>query len=198
MSSVVELHPRAAAQARARELTSAIGMVVALSAFAMLFACLFFMYAGLRSQALAWPPPGLPSLPVLLPLANTGVIAASSAMLWRAGEDLAHGRQARATAMLWAAFVLGALFVALQVVLWRGLWQVGITLRTGALGTVVYALTSLHALHVVGGLVALAFLLVQALRGRLGGSATTLRLSSMYWHFVGIVWGIMFVGMFLV
>ncbi len=198
MSAIVELHPHAAAQARARELTSAIGMVVALSAFAMLFACLFFMYAGLRSQALAWPPPGLPSLPVLLPLANTGVIAASSATLWRAGEELSQRRQRRATALLAATFVLGALFVALQLVLWRGLWQVGITLRTGALGTVVYALTSLHALHVVGGLVALGYLLVQALRDRLGHSATTLRLSGMYWHFVGIVWGLMFVGMFLI
>jgi heme/copper-type cytochrome/quinol oxidase subunit 3 len=198
MGSVIELRPQAIAQERQRDLTGAIGMMVALGSWAMMFAALFFVYLGLRSQALAWPPPGL-SLPRLLPAMNTAVILLSSVTLVRALAELRHGRRRPAVALMGATFALGTLFVLLQVLLWRGMWLEGITPATGTLGTVVYALTALHAIHVVAGLLVLGYLLAVALiGGQMDRRVRTLRLCGMFWHFVDAVWVVMFVGMFVV
>jgi heme/copper-type cytochrome/quinol oxidase subunit 3 len=197
VTTLVEIHPQAIARERAREATSAIGMMVALGAWGMMFAALLFVYLGLRSQARTWPPPGL-ELPVVLPAANTVVMLASSAMLVVALKRLRAGVRGPAVAWTALTFALGLLFVALQVVLWRGLWESGITFTTGAVGTVVYALTSLHALHVAMGLAVLGYLLVVATRGeQLQRKVATLRLCGMFWHFVDAVWLVMFLSMFV-
>ena len=202
MGSVVQLRPDAVVQQRERELTHVIGMMVALGSWTMMFAALFFMYLGLRAQALAWPPPGLPALPLLLPSINTVAIVVSSFTLARALRHLREGERSQALTMMGITAVLGITFVVLQVLLWRGLWLDGITTQTGTLGTVFYGLTVLHAVHVAAGLVVLGFLLMsvwkQASGHQLTRSATTLRLCAMFWHFVDAVWVLMFIGLFLV
>ncbi len=197
MNNVVQLEFRPTARERAAEQTGAIGMMVALGAWAMMFAALFFVYLGLRSQAKSWPPPGI-ELPVLVPAVNTAVMLASSVTLNKALQKLRSG--ARSQAVRWTAvtFVLGLVFVALQVGLWRGLWLDGIGLTTGLVGAVVYSLTILHAVHVVGGICVLGYLMTLAARGgSLQQRASTLRFCGMYWHFVDAVWLVMFVGMFI-
>ncbi len=197
VTSVVEIHPGAIARERSRETTSAIGMMVALGAWGMMFAALMFAYLALRSQAKGWPPPGL-ELPLALPAVNTAVMVASSVALSRGLGKLREGARGAAIGWTAATFALGAAFVALQIALWRGLWLGGITFRTGAVGTVVYALTALHAVHVVAGLAVLGYLLAASLRGtQLQRKVTTLRLCGMFWHFVDAVWIVMFVSMFL-
>ena len=113
MSSVVQLHPGMAAQRRSRELTHAIGMMVALGSWAMMFGALFFIYLGLRSQTLAWPPPGLPRLPLLLPSLNTVVMLVSSATLVKALQHLRANEQRSAWQWMGATFALGLTFVGL-------------------------------------------------------------------------------------
>jgi heme/copper-type cytochrome/quinol oxidase subunit 3 len=203
MAAVVPLRPAAAAQQRARELTHAVGMAIALGSWAMMFGALFFVYLGLRAQALSWPPPGLGPLPLGLPLANTVVLLASSATLVHAQKRLRAGQRQSALYGLAVTLLLGLGFVALQLLLWRSLWGRGITTSTGTLGTVVYALTSLHALHVAAGIVVLGWLVRTVWRHRTGGAAElerralTLRLCGMFWHFVDGVWVVMFLGMFV-
>jgi heme/copper-type cytochrome/quinol oxidase subunit 3 len=198
MANVVELRPEAVARERQRELTSVIGMMVALGAWGMMFASVLFVYVGLRSQTLAWPPPGLPPLPLALPAINTLVILASSATLVQALGELRQGRSGGAIRWMGVTFILGCAFVALQGVLWHVLYSEGITTATGALGTVVYGLTILHAVHVAAGLAVLGYLLVVALRGAaMRERTTTLRLCGMFWHFVDAVWVVMFLGLFV-
>jgi cytochrome c oxidase subunit 3 len=198
MGTVVELRTEAVARERQREVTSVIGMMVALGAWVMMFGSVLFVYIGLRSQALAWPPPGLPPLPLALPAINTAVIAASSATLVRALSELRRGRSSAAVRWTAVTFLLGCGFVALQGLLWHQLYSDGITMATGALGTVVYGLTILHALHVAAGLAVLGYLLIVALRGAaMRERATTLRLCGMFWHFVDVVWVVMFLGLFV-
>jgi heme/copper-type cytochrome/quinol oxidase subunit 3 len=198
MATVVELRPEALALERERETTSAIGMMVALGSWAMMFAALIFIYLALRAQSLSWPPPGLPPLPLMLPAASTAVMLASSVTLVRALADLRAGRRGPALAFMALTFVLGLAFVGLQLFLWHGLSSSGITTGTGVLGTVIYALTILHALHVVMGLLSLAYLLVAFVRGApVGQRITTLRLCAMFWHFVDAVWVVMFVALFV-
>jgi heme/copper-type cytochrome/quinol oxidase subunit 3 len=197
MNNVVPLNARVLSREKAREHTGAIGMMVALGAWGMMFASLFFAYLGLRSQAKSWPPPGI-DLPVLVPALNTVVMLASSVTLSFALTSLRGGVRTKAVRWTALTFALGVVFVALQAGLWRSMWLGGINFTTGVVGAVVYALTILHALHVVGGMAVLGYLLVLAFRGaQLHRKASTLRYCGMYWHFVDAVWFLMFVGMFL-
>lgn len=201
MATVVELRPAIAAARQRNELTSTIGMMVALGSWTMMFGALFFTYLAMRAQTTSWPPPGQ-HLPIVLPALNTVVIIGSSLTLVKALQGLRDGRHKQAVSWMSVTLGLGMLFVLLQVVLWRTMWLDGLTSSAGTLGTVVYGLTILHAIHVVAGVVVLAYLLARALgraRGadRMHRQMLSLRLCGMFWHFVDVVWVLMFVGMFL-
>jgi heme/copper-type cytochrome/quinol oxidase subunit 3 len=174
-------------RAPAAEVTAWLGMVVFLGSWAMLFAGLFFAYGLVRARAAVWPPLDQPPLPLGLPGLNSAVIAASSAALV-AALRASGGRTRRAAAPLVAAAAsLGVLFLALQAVVWTGLWRAGLVPSGGPYPSAFYALTTLHALHVLVGVVALAGLAFRARGGR-EAPRLSLRLWSMYWHFVGVVW----------
>ena len=99
---------------------------------------------------------------------------------------------------LGGAGVLGCVFLSLQVVVWRGLYDDGLTPRSGAYGSVFYAMTCFHALHVLVGLGALFSLSALAWRGRYNAARhLPMRLWAMYWHFVGVVWGVMFAVLYV-
>lgn len=199
MANVIELNPRARARLREKEFTHVVGMVVALGSWGMMFACAFFVYFGLRSQEAMWPPLGVPRLPIGLPAINTVVILASSVTLARALKRMREG----GAAPRWMAMtlVLGLAFVALQAMLWHGMWTSGVTVSTGRVGTVFYGLTVLHALHVAAGILVLGYLLFRAMidarRPHDATPVVRLRMCGMFWHFVGAVWVFMFVAMFL-
>ena len=201
MATVVQLRPEIAAVRQRQELTSAIGMWVALGSWSMMFGALFFMYLALRAQTQMWPPPGQ-HLPFWLPAINTVVIVASSFSLAHALSRLRAGKHRDSVSWMSVTLGLGVLFVVLQVVLWRSMWLEGLTSASGTLGTVIYGLTILHALHVAAGVVVLAYLLARALSNARGANRMhdrmlSLRLCGMFWHFVDAVWILMFVGMFL-
>jgi heme/copper-type cytochrome/quinol oxidase subunit 3 len=190
--------PPAAPAAARREATAYVGMVVFLASWAMLFASLFFAYGLVRSHAGAWPPSDLPRLPLLVPGLNTLVAVAASVALERAGRlGPTIGRRALAVHLLLATG-LGAAFLALQATVWVGLWQAGLRLDLGPYPSAFYALTGLHAAHVLVGVAALGWLALRAARGRLGpGRRTPLRLWTMYWHFVGAVWLLLFLTVYV-
>jgi cytochrome c oxidase subunit 3 len=178
------------------EVTSYVGMVVFLGSWAMMFAALFFSYALVRSRAPAWPPLDLPVPPRLLPAVNTAVIAASSAAVVAALRAAMMGRRVRLGRALVVATALGATFLALQAVVWVGLWRDGLRIEGGTYPSVFYSLTALHALHVAVGVVALSVLALRALRAP-GPTRVAVRLWGMYWHFVGIVWGVLYATVYL-
>jgi heme/copper-type cytochrome/quinol oxidase subunit 3 len=202
MANVVELRPAIAARQRSSELTSSIGMMVALGSFAMMFGALFFVYAGLRAQSLSWPPEGT-ALPLGMPIASTAAILASSATLVKALAELRRGAHGRSLALAAATLALGAVFLGLQTMLWLSLWHDGVTAAAGTLGSVVWGLTILHAVHVVAGMAVLLYLLVAVARRRAAGGeemhrrVVSLRLCGMFWHFVAAVWLAMFVAIFV-
>jgi cytochrome c oxidase subunit III len=179
--------------------TAWLGMFIFLGSWAMMFASLFFSYGVLRLRQPAWPPPGTPSLPRLLPLVNTGVLALNALALQRALSASRRGDQGRVVSGLVAGWILGGVFVGLQVVLWTSLFKSGLALEDGSLAAVVYGLTGFHALHVLVGLVGLLLLIPAVMRGTLNAARNNrLRLWVMYWHFVGVVWLTMYLLIFVV
>ncbi len=191
---------RALAGYRARptpeEFTSYVGMVVFLGSWTMLFVALFFSYALIRARAPLWPPLGQPRLPVLLPGLNSLVIAASSVAVVAAGRAQGLGQRGRAGRALLVAAGLGVLFLSLQAVVWVGAYRAGLVPSGGPYPSVFYALTTFHALHVVVGLAALCALGARLLGAR-GGSRSAIRLWGMYWHFVGVVWAVLYVSVYI-
>jgi heme/copper-type cytochrome/quinol oxidase subunit 3 len=154
-----------------QERTALMGMAIFVASWAMLFAALFFAYGLSRMRAVSWPPADLPPLPLALPALATLALAGSSAALHR-------GRVRIGAA-------LGLLFLLLQAVVWRQMVLGGLRPQAGAYASFFFALTVFHALHVLVGLVALGWL---ALRPR----PLSLRLWTIYWHMVGVIWGVMF------
>ena len=193
MGDVARIRPRAR-----EDFTSVLGMAIALGAFAMMFGALFFIYAGVRSRALMWPPPGAPRLPVGLPALNTGVLLASSVAVARGVDALKRGRRRALPAWLGAGAALGAAFLGLQLLVFRDVWAAGLLPSTGTYGSVLYGLTALHAIHVAAGLVVILRLLVRALLGKYTEhDVIAVRLPAMFWHFVDAVWVLMFVSLYL-
>jgi len=177
-----------APHAASRRLNGAVGMAVFIGACAMLFAALLFAYAVVRSQAASWPPPGTPPFP-------RGAAAVNGLLLMAAGFAL---RRARSRGPAWLAVGLGlaALFLLMQASLWGRLVADHLGPGTGALGDAFFALSAFHALHVLGGLVAIAVLL----RKRVPGETRLrrLRLATVYMDFVAVVWLIIYVAVCLI
>ena len=181
-----------------RDFTAYLGMVIGLIVFGMLFAALFFAYGVVRIDAPVWPPAGETRLPIALPFVNTMVLLASSASAFMAARAVRDRRPA--WRWLVETLVLGAVFLGLQFVVWRGVWLSGLRPSSGIYGSVFYALTAIHAVHVLAGMIALLVMLVPALR-REGGLNERQRravgLCSMFWHFVDVVWVLMFFAVYV-
>ncbi len=176
------------------ENTAWLGMVIFLGSWAMLFAGLFFAYGAVRIGVHRWPPPGLPRLPRLLPAVNTAVIALSSVALQMGYARLRERSSARLVA---TAFALGAIFLALQGLLWVQVWKSGLVPQAGPYPSVFWGLTAFHALHAFVGVVALGVLARRIARGIYSPARhLAVRLWAMYWHFVGVVWLVLFATVF--
>src|SRR5262249_42545982 len=138
MGSVVELRPRAR-----EEFTNSLGMLIFLASWGMMFGGLFFAYGFARSKALVWPPVGAPPLP--LPALNTAVLLASSFTFWSGLNALRKGERDRFRSLVGITLVLGALFLVLQLVLWKSVAASGLHVADGSYGAVFYAFTAFHA-----------------------------------------------------
>jgi heme/copper-type cytochrome/quinol oxidase subunit 3 len=115
--------------------------------------------------------------------------------------ERAHRGRNRGNLRLWlaATLALGLLFLAGQALEYRGLWGAGLTVESNVFGTQFYALTGLHFLHVTAGALMLAVLLGVALLGRPDEpGAGAMQPIGYYWHFVDVVWVVIFGVVYLV
>jgi len=184
--------------AAARDVDATIGMTILLGAWVMLFAALFLAYGVVRVQANEWPPFGAPRLPRGVPALNTLLLIASSLLLRRGLARARGGGASSVATAAAAAALLGAGFLGAQLAVWRVMLARGLFPSSGVYGSVFFALTGFHALHVLGGVVAISVLAVQAARARRRGRAPlrALRLTALYWDFVAIVWVAMYLAVY--
>jgi heme/copper-type cytochrome/quinol oxidase subunit 3 len=163
-------------------------MAILLGAWTVLFAALLFAYAVVRTRAPFWPPPELPRLPRGTLAGNTIVLAAASLVLRGAASAARRADGAGTRRRLAGALLLGAGFLALQALVWRGLLARGLSPRSGAYGSVFFALSGFHAAHVLAGLVVLAIV------GARGMRLLPLRLTLAYWDFMLVVWAVLYLA----
>lgn len=177
-----------------RESTGLWGMLTLILTEAALFAYLLFSYFYVASQAPGrWPPFGQPSL--TLASINTVILLASSVCVWAAERGAKRGAAGQSIAGLAAAFLLGVLFIALQLVEWHGK-PFGLT--TDPYGSLFFTITGFHMLHVAVGVVMLAVLLAWQLLGYFSARRhAPLSIGALYWHFVDVVWLAVFSALYL-
>jgi cytochrome c oxidase subunit 3 len=177
------------APAARRDATTTIGMVIFLGTAAMLFAALFLAYAIMRAQAVAWPPAGQAPLPRGALGLNTLVLGAASLVLRGAVAAARRDDARRARGRAFASLGLALAFLAAQIAVWTSLVRAGAGPASGIYGSVFFAISGFHALHVLGGLGALAFVLLVAP----GATARRLAPAALYWDFVLGVWVVFYV-----
>jgi cytochrome c oxidase subunit 3 len=138
----------------------------------------------LRRSAADWVGLAAP-LPMWI---GTAALVLSSVALERARRRLRGWDLAGARALLGLTGLLGALFLAGQLVSWRALAAQGVFLATHAHASFFYVLTGVHAVHVLGGAAWYAAVQVRLRRLTLVPGEDGLRLFATYWHFLGALW----------
>jgi cytochrome c oxidase subunit 1/cytochrome c oxidase subunit I+III len=156
------------------------------------FALLIVAYVFYTATSGEGPSPGA-SLDRVRTGAFTVALIASSFTLRRAEENRDALGSRRRTGWLAATIGLGVVFLAGQVTEYVRLFRSGVTVETNVFATTFFALTGFHGVHVLVGLIALSVVLVLELLGELTGRlAQGLRTVGYYWHFVDVVWVIVF------
>lgn len=169
-----------------------IGVIIWLASDVLFFGALFASYFTLRSQAEVWPTAGA-DLPVLRALVFTLILVASSFTMERALAGVERRRTQMVTAWLAGTILLGLVFAVGQFVDYT---RLSFDISTDAYGTMYYLMTGFHLLHVCGGVFVMTLLLVMGGR-MLVTRKTWLRSTSYYWHFVDIVWVLLFLVIFV-
>ena len=175
-----------------------IGMWVALASIAMMFTSLSSAYIVRSATANDWFPVAIPR--VLF--ASTALILISSVTLEIARRKLKASLQQVYRRFLLVTALLGVGFLVSQVMAWRQLAAQGIYLASNPHSSFFYLLTGAHAVHLVGGLLALTFLWLRSSRQPVDPRLVLKRQAaadavSIYWHFMDALWIYLFLLLFL-
>jgi cytochrome c oxidase subunit 3 len=164
------------------------GMWLLLASLGMLFAASLVGFLILRSRAEQWPPAGAPALPAGL-WVSTALLVVLSAVLALAVRAAREGRRAALNRMLSISVLLAVAFLVAQVSNWMRMAAVSVLPDENLLVWFFYALTILHAVHVLFGLVPLLVVTLRARRGRYTADEhESVHLVGMYWHFLFVTW----------
>ena len=177
------------------------GFLLFLISDCVLFSSFIFAYLYLRNSGQGWPPPGIQRLDVAFAAWNSVVLFGSGATMHYALENWKHGNFMKYMWCLIATIILGAMFLGGQGyeyhhlifdehVSWAG---------SGIFGASFFTLTGMHGFHVFLGVCYLSVLLLQSAAGvytyrkYFGITAGTL-----YWHFVDVIWVVLFSIFYLI
>ena len=157
----------------------------------VLFSSFIFAYLYLRNTGQGWPPPGGPKLDLALAAINSVILFGSGATMHFALENWKHRNFMKFANWIIATIVLGAMFLSGQIVEYAKLavgWG-----SSGIFGAGFFTLTGMHGFHVFCGIIYLTVLLLQALQGKYTFTKYTgLTLGTLYWHFVDVIWVVLF------
>jgi cytochrome c oxidase subunit III len=165
-----------------------IGLGVFVAVVAALFALFLSAYV-MRMQLTDWRPVPKPTLLWI----NTGVLILSSAGLQWA-QDAADRRDVRGIrAGLYAGGAAALAFLLGQLLAWQQLRSMGYFLATNPAASFYYLITAVHGLHLIGGLAALGRTILKGRRGvEIRDLRASIELCTIYWHFLLVVWLVLF------
>ena len=131
--------------------------------------------------------------------ASSFVLLMSSLTMVLAVSAIERGDHHRLRVWLGATGVLGALFISGQVYEFTAFYREGLGFTTNRFSSAFYALTGFHGVHVSVGIVMLVSLLLLSIRGHLPEHRSeTVEIVGLYWHFVDVVWILIFAVVYLI
>lgn len=176
-----------------------LGIWLFIASETMLFGALFSSYVFLRLGAAEWP---VAATVLNVPLAtlNTVVLITSSMTMVMSWAALKENRPDRFRLFMWSTVALGLVFLVIKGIEYNAKLGHGLYPSTSTFYAIYFALTGLHALHVIGGLVVNAWLGGPGARmwARQPERFTNrVEVAGLYWHFVDLVWIFLFPTLYL-
>jgi cytochrome c oxidase subunit III len=175
-----------------------LGMFLFIASEIMLFGSFFTVYFfdrvvnhGVNGQ---WPPEGL-HRPVFLAFINTLILVTSSGTIHWATVSIKRGNRAGLQAGLSLTFLLGLSFLLTQVIEYH---RIGFNTSDTSFASTFFGLTGLHGAHVFVGLTILLVMTIRAFRGHFSAEHHHgVEIGGIYWHFVEVMWVVVFVTVYL-
>ena len=190
-----ELQHSAVEHIHDEEGNSMFGFIVFLLSESVIFLSFFAGYIALKLTAVNWLPAGVSGLEVREPAINTIVLVSSSFVIYFAEKALDRQNLWGFRILLFATAAMGSYFLWGQATEWRGL-SFGVT--TGTYGGLFYLLTGFHGLHVLTGVLLQGIMLTRSfIPGNYEGGHFGINATSLFWHFVDVIWIILFLLIYI-
>jgi heme/copper-type cytochrome/quinol oxidase subunit 3 len=174
-----------------------LGVWTLIGSEAVFFAALILTYVIMRGKSVVGPYPH-EVLDVTITAANTFVLICSSMSLVLGLAASQHGNIRRMRGWLIVTIVLGLVFLTGQIIEFSLLVSHGLTISRNMFGSTFYTLTGFHGAHVAVGVIWLGFVLAHSLqKSELTDLPMRLELAGLYWHFVDLVWILIFTLVYL-
>jgi cytochrome c oxidase subunit 3 len=172
-----------------------LGMLLFIISEIMLFGAFFTAYFFIRVvNNDTWPATGT-KLPVLVAGINTAILLSSSLTMHWALVSAKHENRFGMRAGLVTTFLLGVTFLTIQI---NEYVHIGFAPHDTAQGSIFYGLTGLHGAHVFVGLTLLLFATIRAFRGHYSAEQHRgVEVPGIYWHFVDVMWVIVFTTIYV-
>ena len=170
---------------------SMFGFLIFLLSESVIFLSFFAGYIVYKTTTANWLPAGIEGLEVREPAINTVILVSSSFVIYIA-ERFLHKENLWGFRCFWLlTMAMGSYFLYGQAVEWQGL-EFGFT--SGVFGGSFYLLTGFHGLHVLTGVLLQSIMLIRSfLPGNYEGGQFGVEATSLFWHFVDVIWIILFV-----
>ncbi len=201
MSDVNVMKPMPHTEPGADVYNEKLGMWVFLGSEIMFFTALIGAYLILRAgNPGAWPAEG-PKEILNIPVTafNTFLLICSSVSMVKAFAAIAAGDQRRLRLWLIVTVVMGASFVGVQAYEYSELVGHGFVPSGGLFPSTFYTMTGFHGFHVSVGVICMSFVTWKAFRGKYTAQDYRgVEVIGLYWHFVDLVWIILFTIVYLI
>jgi cytochrome c oxidase subunit III len=173
-----------------------LGMLLFIISEIMIFGAFFTAYFFIRvAQGDPWPAPGT-KIPVAVAGFNTAILISSSFTLHWAETAIRRGNRVGLRAGILSTLLLGATFLFIQI---NEYVHLGFAPSDSAQATIFYGLTGLHGAHVCIGLILLSMVTIRSFRGHYSvESHRGLNIPGIYWHFVDIMWIVVFTTVYVI
>jgi cytochrome c oxidase subunit 3 len=170
--------------------TQLLGMLLFIISEVMVFGAFFTAYFFIRvAKGSPWPAPG-DTLPVEVAGVNTAILVSSSFTIHWAQTSIKKGNRFGLKAGMLTTLLLGCTFLFIQI---NEYANIGFAPQDNAQATVFYSLTGLHGAHVFIGLCLLMIVTIRAFRGHYTPQEHRgVEVPGIYWHFVDIMWLVVF------
>lgn len=127
------------------------------------------------------------------------VLLMSSLSMVLAHKAVSEGDYKNTRIWLATTAILGSIFIGGQIYEFTAFSNEGLSFTGSLFGSAFYTLTGFHGIHVTGGIIMLMSLLFLSMRGKLNSDrAETVELVGLYWHFVDVVWVLIFTIVYLI